>query len=472
VLSRVGLGLLLLVGVSAGDARAEVWTLPRLIERVRSDHPNVVAAREVIESAQAQLEWVNRQWAPRGELVTQIGGAPRVRCASTSLVDNAENMPGCVATQVVDQMRFAGPKATAADAQPVNGLMVSLRINLQQPLYTFGKIEAGREAARGGIQYNRAQLETAQADLETAAVRIYYTAKWAIAALATIEDECAFMRTWTERVRRVVDGGANTRYSLNDLKRMELGTEGYEQARLDIARSLKNAIAGLHELTGDPRAQVDAEPLEERAHPVSPLANFVDASRTQRVDIKMIDGGLRGLRGLARVRIAEMLPDLGISSGFGVGYASSVDVPKLAFAVVNPNGFGPSLSLGLVAPLGFAQKLAIFDQATAEARALELKRRYYLSAIAFDVSMAHAGAAAAEKKRALNEHAEKVARGLYALVDEQFALGLCEPLVLVDAARNYYDQRLRHLQAILDVEVADSALQRASGVTSPTAQLR
>ena len=456
---RVALAQLAVLAALAGTARAEIWTLPKLIEQVRSDHPNVVAARAMLDDAHAQLEWVNRQWAPRGDLGATLGGAPRVRCASSALEDNP-NTSGCVATQVVDQARYSG---SWIDAQPVNGLLASFHFNIQQPLYTSGKIENGRDAAKGNIEYNRALMETAQADLEASAVRIYYTIKWAVAALATVEDLCAFMHTWVERIRREVDAGT-TRYSLNDLKRMEIGTESYEQLRIDITRSLKNAIAGLHELTGDPRAQVDGAPLEERAHPLPPLAEFVDASQTRRVEVKQITGGLRGLKGLARVRISEMLPDIGVTSGFSYGYAASVDIPKLAFAVVNPNGQGPSLALGLTMPLGFAQKLAIFEQADADARALEIKRRYYLSAIAFDVSMAYATAEAAEKKRALTDHAEKITRGLYALIDEQYALGLAGPLDLVDAGRNYYGQRLAHLQAMLDVEVSDSALRRASGV--------
>ena len=71
----IAFGFVPLFGSSAGAGR---YTLEQLLAKVRSEYPGVQAARDAVDSADAQLSTATRLWAPSGEIRFGITGAPNV----------------------------------------------------------------------------------------------------------------------------------------------------------------------------------------------------------------------------------------------------------------------------------------------------------------------------------------------------------------------------------------------------------
>jgi outer membrane protein TolC len=141
----------------------------------------------------------------------------------------------------------------------------------------------------------------------------------------------------------------------------------------------------------------------------------------------------------------------------------NVDNPQNAF-MNHPNSTSLGLSLAFRQPLDIPLRLANFDKARAEERAFDQKRKEALGGIALEIEKAYADADAARKRNKLTAHGEKIARGWYNSVDQLLQVGTVESKDLVDAARSYFELRLQHLSAIMDLNVALAGLKRAAGV--------
>ena len=119
---------------------------------------------------------------------------------------------------------------------PVHGVAFNLGINLVQPLYTFGKIEAARKAAAAGIDVARAQVDKDRADVTFNVTRAYWLLKWARAAEATLDDGMARLKEWVTKINDDIDKGKTT-YTENDLVRLKLALDTAELTALDVEKA-------------------------------------------------------------------------------------------------------------------------------------------------------------------------------------------------------------------------------------------
>src|ERR1700679_3797930 len=93
--------ILLLTCLGSSSAVAESYTLEDLVARAAKS-PTVAAAREARAAAHAQLRQAQLLWAPSGDLMVNMYGAPDVKCNSipegvcltTSVTDLAHSAYG------------------------------------------------------------------------------------------------------------------------------------------------------------------------------------------------------------------------------------------------------------------------------------------------------------------------------------------------------------------------------------------
>lgn len=442
------------------ESRAERYDLAALLARVRQRAPQVAAAREQIAVADAQLATARRLWAPQGELTFGLTGAPDVRCADAtgySHPDRTLRERNCVQTNVADLQN----NKSLADALPFQGVGLRLDAKLVQPIYSFGKIEAASDAARAGKAVAGLSVEQAQAEVAVLAQRAYYGRKWARAALAMLDDALSRLDGWVKKIDREIDTGKST-YTETDLLRLKLAIEQLTLVRLEVKKAETIALAGLQMLTEDPRADVDDAELVAPQEPLQPLGHYADGSTAQRPEARMIRAGLDAAAAQRKLRIAEMLPDLGLATSFTYGYASSVDDPQNAF-FSRPNTLSFGVALVLRQPLDFGVRSGRYAQARAEERAADAKRRLAWAGLRLDVERAFADAEEARQRAVHAARAERLARSWLNAVDQNLEMGTAESRDLVDAARAYLEMRLRNLQAILDVHTTLAQLHRAAG---------
>src|SRR5205823_6051970 len=112
---------------------------------------------------------------------------------------------------------------------------------------------------------------------------------------------------------------------------------------------------------------------------------------------------------------------------------------------------GYSFSLGLRQPLDLVQRWARFAHARADYRSFQAQRALALTGIGFQIAEAYANLAEARRRLGALDKGLHVSQGWLNAVRENIDAGTAEARDLVDAARSYYDLRLRYYQAIFDV---------------------
>lgn len=466
-LARVAaVALALAVVVLPRPAAARRYTLPELIAKVNASYPGVQAAREGVASADAQLSQATRLWWPTGQLTFGVTGSPEVRCIdpvtgqpwTSPGGDQARALSNCVQTGVVDLR-------SGEQVLPVHGVAFNLGINLVQPIYTFGKIEAARQAAQAGLDVARAQVDKDRQEVTFNITRAYWLLKWARAAAATLDDGIARLKEWVRKISDEIDKGKTT-YTENDLVRLKLALDTAELTALDVDKGKELGLAGLRTLVGEPDADIDDEELDIVNPADQPLAYYEDAASTHRPEARMLAAGMHAARANRSLQLANLLPDFGLAVSFTYAYAQSIDRPFNAF-MNQPNALGAGLSLVMRYNLDVAERLATHAKASADERAAIQRRQQALGGIYIEIENAWLDARSARRRSDLVGHSEKVARGWYNAVDQNLQVGVAESRDLVDAARNYFELRMRHLQSIMDVNMATASLKQAAGVLAP-----
>src|SRR5262245_55603250 len=137
-----GLGALLALGAVAAPAAPRQRSLRDAIARARTN-PLVRGATEQRRAAEARLSEARGARFPRAELTSFIAPSPDIRCENADCTRTDPHDPNLV----------------------VDGVFGGVRVALFQPLYTFGKIDAGIDAASRAVSAGTALVDATAADL-------------------------------------------------------------------------------------------------------------------------------------------------------------------------------------------------------------------------------------------------------------------------------------------------------------------
>src|SRR6185436_1073240 len=106
----------------------------------------MMAGAQQTAQIQAQLSEARRSWMPTGELVSLVAPVPEIRCIG--------GVEDCTHTTVTEA------------SLKLQGVFTRTEVKLVQPIFTFGKISAGIDAARAGIAASKSREQGIAADLE------------------------------------------------------------------------------------------------------------------------------------------------------------------------------------------------------------------------------------------------------------------------------------------------------------------
>ena len=472
----VGLVAVVLLGISP-RAHATTYTLEDIVERVSRDFPAVAAAREGVAAAEAQLRAARLAWLPAGDATLYISGSPNVKCLSKPYdptdVGNAKgsNTPdpnqavreaNCMRTNVVSLNNNASG-SSLVDIAPIHGLVLRLDVTLNQPIYSFGRIEAGIAAGKASVENATAALYREQADAVVLANRAYFGVKAARAALGTLNEGVEKLREWIAKIDQQLNGRNTSHYSESDLARLKVSLSFVLTQVYDQDRNLAYAERGLQLLLNDPHADVDDRELElASAEEPEPLDAWQQRARQRRPEMRLLAAGAHNAASVRAARFAEMLPELTFNTYLGVGYASSIDTPQNYF-FNRPNFVNATFGLQLHQPLDLGVRVARWQQAKHDERATSARGRQSTLAYATDVAKAYEDYREARARARETSKGERISRGWFTSIDSNVASGLsADGREAVEAAQNYFSFRLRNLQAVFEANMALAQLQRVT----------
>ncbi|HEX4457583.1 MAG TPA: TolC family protein [Polyangia bacterium] len=440
----------------SSSAVAESYTLEDLVARAAKS-PNVAAAREARAAAHAQLRQAQLLWAPSGDLVVNMYGAPDVKC--NSIPDGV-----CLTTSVTDLVHSANGEPLS-ERLPIHNFLLGFNVSVVQPLYSFGKIEALQALGEDGLAAADAQLARDRADLVVTSVRAYWLAKTARTELAILQSAEAQLKSWQARIEAQLDGDNRRGYTEADLARLKIALVNMRGQIVDQRRVATAARDAVRVLVDDNEADVDDAELElVHDGPATPLGQWEERA-VLRPELRQLRAGLKASHDHHTLVLTQLLPDMVLASGIGDGYNSFAagNRPPTVYQPQPAGALGGGLALVLHEHLDFGASLATLAQLRHEDVANHAKAKQALGGIDIEVGKAWADMEEARARAETTANAERTARGWVTSVDEDLAVGTYRDLrEMMESFRSWVDWRLRHVQAIGDANIAWVVLRRAT----------
>ena len=472
---RPPLPLLLLLGsclplaLAASPAAARGYRLDELLELARKNNPGLEAGARQTARVEAQLSEANRSWMPTGEVVSMLAPAPDIQCQEWPILIAGQMQPDperyCIHTNVSD--------VNTASASTFRGVFSRTELRLVQPLFTFGKISAGKKAAQRGLAASKDREAGLRADLELNVKRAYYGLKMARSILETLQEGLGHLDDAQKQVDKELAEGTGTVVQTDKLRLRTVRAE-LDIRMLEAQKGAEEAMGGLRALIGpDAPADldVDAEELVEVNVPTRPAQHYEEQARLYRPEVSALDNLALSKRSLADLEWRKQYPDLVILGSASYAYTSSIDNPKNAFLSdpFNTNGPTGGLALALRLPIDIGVRNARAAQMRADAEEATQRRREALGGIAYEVRKAHANLLEASKRLTIVRRGARDAKAWVTAVAANFGAGLAEARDFSDALVQSFQFRVRVLQTVHDLNIAAATLTRATGaeVTVP-----
>jgi len=454
-------GLLMDPGQRAALGKA--YTLAELLDAARRGNPGILAGTAATEAMQAQLLEAHRNAWPSGELTSFVTAVPKIDCNyARDTVD--PNLQHCVATKSDPAHHNFADTFTK-----LSGPFTRTEIRLVQPIYTFGKIDAGVDAAENGVAAIRHKQAGAAADVELNIRKAYWGRKLARELLDTLDQGTSYIDEAQQKIeKQLADGSGNV--TVTDRLRLRTVRAEIDARTLETKRMAELALTGLRTLLGSeapPDLDVDAEPLEPIEVPKRPVTHYEEAARLNRPEVLALGFAARAKQALSLLEERREYPDLALVATGSYAYAPSVDSPVNAFANNPFNGLGFGLAATLRMPLDLGPRFARTDRARAEADETELRRREALGGIDLEVRKAFDEMTEAQARVAAVKKGEKAGKAWVTAVAQNFAIGLAEARDFSDALQAFFTMRARYLQSVYDLNIAAAALTRATGAPVP-----
>ncbi len=332
------------------------------------------------------------------------------------------------------------------------------RLDLQWPIYTFGRADALERAARAEADAAGLDLAAARNDLKLEITRAFWAVVTSTEAVRVVDESVKRMDATLEDVRNSLKVGL---VAPNDVLSVEAQRARQQMFLIQARNTLEQMLADLRRLIGDPPDSpllLDAA-LDAAAEPVPPANSLVATARTARPDRLALETRLLGATDRREASVANKRPL--IAFGAGVDYANP-----------NPRLFprAAQWSESWDASVNFSWTFWDFGRTQAdiaEARAAERVARERLAEFdttldvevrqrRLDLDSARAAVmAAGDSVRAATE-ARRVA-------GERFAAGVATSTDVLDTQVALLQAGLDRAQALANVRLAEARLDRALG---------
>ncbi len=442
---------LFLLSVATTAAPQSAWakklTLPQLLDMARGN-PGLQANAAAIAASEAQVTEAKMNWLPQGDLLSILAPSPNIRCSM--------GVQNCVET--------TSPEARITDVS-WNKVFTRTEVKLIQPIFDFGKISAGIDAAEAGVGVSRQKEAGARADIELNVRKAYYGLKFAREVLDMLDEGSGYVDDAQKRLDKDLANGTGN-VSVTDKLRMrtvraELDARILEAKRLQgLARDSLRTLLGSEAPTD---IDVDDEEFEPPEVKERAVAYYEDLAKANRPEVRLLEYAVKAKSALADLERRKEYPDVVLIATGVFAYAQTVDDPQNAYYSHYFNSRSAGLAAALRMQLDLGPKIARARRTEAEAQEITHRRSEALGGILLEVRKAYAEAGEASSRVAAMDKGQKAGKAWISAVAQNFAVGLAEARDLSDALVAFFGMRTRYLQAVFDLYVARSSLTRAIG---------
>jgi outer membrane protein len=347
-----------------------------------------------------------------------------------------------------------------------NGLepFVRLDASVVQPLWTWGQLDAARDAANAGVSARSALVADAVSRVQLRVAQLFWAHALARRLLAIAASVDKALAEVDQRIAKALEAndssiGPNDHYRV-DVFRAELGRRKAE-AQKALALAEIGIAASLSMET--PQLQLADVALPAPAGDVPELRQLVSRAALQRPDLAALTFAIDAQRAQVRAAEAARLPQLFLAGQFSVAYAGNRDLQT------NPWVYDPfrEVSGGLV--LGLKQNLSlhVLQAELEKARAAEAVLARQLEGmqrlVRVQVEQARTELVASTARCQASQQGMSSAKSWFRAVELNFGVGVEDAKTLIDSYTSYVENQVSLASSQYELAAARAQLDQAIG---------
>ncbi len=430
--ARLPLALCLLAALPAAAEEPRRIDLRELLTIASRSYPEVPVAEAEVDAARGteSLARAMRR-TPRLMLTSAFGMVPAAR--------------GTI---------FYSPD-TARDLNDFGGFY-RVRLDFQQPLFTFGALREWERAASAAVASRQARTQ-ARRDLGLVlAAEAYFGWQLATRALEVVEEVRGHLKEHLERLEAAEDTDPI------DLFRAHNAEFVLDRGEADARRQLRSAEAGLEALVGGP-----ARPATDDLAALQPDATSVDEASViasaANPELREAQQAAAAREHAAEAVRRERLPGLAIEGKFEYGRAPNRDKQDNPFVYDPFNARSFNAAFGVRWDLSFKQNAAKVAREEAEAQAARARRDAVATRLRLELGRLQARLDEARSVYETSRRELSTTANWLRVADENNALGTASTKDVIDSYTAYVQARVAHYDAIRELNVALVAWRLAQG---------
>ena len=450
--------------LSAPAAAPVVLHLDALLARASEAGGPIEAARAELAAYQATYDRAYWAWVPTLKVESILAPLPERRLLEECAFQDATLGGGLLRVGPCPGARPADDERIDADTDI--GILTRTKATLTLPLYTFGKLEAGRRAAEGGVDVGRATVEATRGQLGLLVKQAWFGALMASKALEIVEDGRSRLKSAKRQIEKALEEQSG-RFTSNDLRKMVVQEADIESKYLELKQLESRALAGLRLAAGLPTEAAFAlsdDDLPDVEMTENTLDGWLNVAAERRADVRLAEAGLRARQGQVDLATAEFFPDVALVAAFGYAKGTTAQDNPDPFANDQYNFLSWGFVVGAEWKLDFAARIGKLREAEAHLAKVRAQRDALRQKIQLEVSdelsivHRYVGEVAARKQ------AMKASKAWMTSNAMNFGMGLATTDELLSSLVSSSTSRLNYLRALYELNLAVARLENAVGV--------
>lgn len=346
------------------------------------------------------------------------------------------------------------------------GPYTHLEATLAQPLYSFGRIDAGKTAANERAAVERARLRETENTVAFEVRRLFFQHMYALSILPTLDDAAETIGKAQERAQELYEQatGEVTQADLSKLRYGELEVRRYHVLAIEGAAIALAALKHTMGLAADADLQLAADKLPPLSdEPLPELATLLVEAAEKRPEWAQVDHGKKAAAALADSERMASLPVLFLAGQLRVDWAPTRDNPTNPYHYDPYNGIVGGIALGVQFSLDIARASARADQALATLEQVEALGRFAATGIPLQVRKAYREVEQARQLVEITSEAVKATRKWMTFSASAYNTGTGEARDVLEGLATFVAARRNQLEALRDYHLAQAQLLLAVG---------
>jgi outer membrane protein TolC len=331
-----------------------------------------------------------------------------------------------------------------------------VRLEFQQPLFTFGALREAERAASAAVASRKERLR-ARRDVGLAlAAEAYFGWQLAKRTLAVVDEVRGHLEQHLARLE--ADDGADPL----DLYRTRNARFVLDRGEAQARRHLLSAEAGLEALAGRGARPATDEMVVLQADATSVDEGYAIAAAGN-PELREAQLAFEARSHVAEATRRERLPGLGIDGRFEYGTAATRTKQDNPFVYDPWNVRSFSAAFGLRWDLSFKQNAAKVARETAEAEAARARRDAVATRLRLELGGLRARLDEATAVHETSRRALSTTANWLRVSDENHGLGTASTNDVIDSYTAYVQARIAHDEAVRELNLALVAFRLAQG---------